>query len=251
MRGMDTAVQVDQRKMPKRRPTLGLLTSQLNRGFHRAALMRIAEAAHAFGAELICFDGGILAPPGAAEAAANALYDLVGPDAVDGLIIWSSALDWIVNEAQTEAFCRRFSPLPVVSVGRAFAGIPSVLVDNYQGMRDAVCHLIEHHGYGRIAFLRGPEGAQEEELRFRAYRDALTAHGLPLAAELISGHTNWERSDGPVADRGFPRHARPAAQARLRRDHRCGRRYGVRCARDAPGARRPRARRCSRGRVQR
>ena len=122
---------------------------------------------------------------------------------MDGLIIWSSALDWIVNEAQTEAFCRRFSPLPVVSVGRAFAGIPSVLVDNYQGMRDAVCHLIEHHGHRRIAFLRGPEGAQEEELRFRAYRDALTAHGLPLAAELISGHTNWERSDGPVAIADF------------------------------------------------
>ena len=203
IRGMETAVQVDPRTMPKRRPTLGLLTSQLNRGFHRAALMRIAEAAHAFGANLICFDGGILAPPGAADAAANALYDLVGPDAVDGLIIWSSALDWIVHEAQTEAFCRRFSPLPVVTVGRAFAGIPSVLVDNYQGMRDAVCHLIEHHGYRRIAFLRGPEGAQEEELRFRAYRDALTDHGLPLAAELISGHTNWDRSDGPVAIADF------------------------------------------------
>ena len=125
------------------------------------------------------------------------------PNAVDGLIIWSSALDWIVNEAQTEAFCRRFSPLPVVSVGHAFAGIPSVLVDNYQGMRDAVCHLIEHHGHRRIAFLRGPEGAQEEELRFRAYRDALSDHGLPLAAELISGHTNWDRSDGPVAIADF------------------------------------------------
>ena len=200
---MGTSVQVDPHTMPKKRPTLGLLTSQLNRGFHRAALMRIAEAAHAFGANLICFDGGILAPPGAADAAANALYDLVGPDAVDGLIIWSSALDWIVNEAQTEAFCRRFSPLPVVTVGRAFAGIPSVLVDNYQGMRDAVCHLIEHHGHRRIAFLRGPEGAQEEELRFRAYRDALTDHGLPLAAELISGHTKWDRSDGPVAIADF------------------------------------------------
>ena len=200
---MEIAVQADPHTMPKKRPTLGLLTSQLNRGFHRAALMRIAEAAHVFGANLICFDGGILAPPGAADAAANALYDLVGPDAVDGLIIWSSALDWIVNEAQTEAFCRRFSPLPVVTVGRAFAGIPSVLVDNYQGMRDAVCHLIEHHGHRRIAFLRGPEGAQEEELRFRAYRDALTDHGLPLAAELISGHTNWDRSDGPVAIADF------------------------------------------------
>ncbi len=98
-----------------------------------------------------------------------------------------------------DAFCRRFSPLPVVSVGRAFVGIPSVLVDNYQGMRDAVGHLIEHHGYRRIAFLRGPKGAQEEVLRFRAYRDTLTSHGLPLAAELVSGHTNWARRDGPIA----------------------------------------------------
>ena len=156
MGDMETAVLADPHTMPRRRPTLGLLTSRLNRGFHRAALMRIAEAAHAFGANLICFDGGILAPPGTADAAANALYDLVGPEAVDGLIIWSSALDWIVNEAQTEAFCRRFSPLPVVSVGRVFSGIPSVLVDNYQGMRDAVCHLIEHHDYRRIAFSAGP-----------------------------------------------------------------------------------------------
>ena len=122
---------------------------------------------------------------------------------IDGLVIWSSALDWQVTEGTMEAFCRRFTSLPVVSVGRAFAGIPSVLVDNYQGMRDAVCHLIEHHGHRRIAFLRGPEGAQEEELRFRAYRDALTDHGLPLAAELISGHTNWDRSDGPVAIADF------------------------------------------------
>ncbi len=47
-----------------RRPTLGLLTSHLNRGFHRAALMRLSEAARAAGADLICFDGGVLAPPG-------------------------------------------------------------------------------------------------------------------------------------------------------------------------------------------
>jgi signal transduction histidine kinase/DNA-binding LacI/PurR family transcriptional regulator/CheY-like chemotaxis protein len=199
---METADPAGSPVPPRKRPTLGLLTSRLDRGFHRAALMRIAEGARASGANLICFDGGVLAPAGTA-AAANALYDLVGPAAVDGLIIWASALDWIVDATQMDAFCRRFSPLPVVSVGRAFAGIPSVLVDNYQGMRDAVSHLIEDHGYRRIAFLRGPKGAQEEVLRFRAYRDALTAHNLPVAAELISGHTSWARSDGPAAIADF------------------------------------------------
>ncbi|HEX9117247.1 MAG TPA: phosphoserine phosphatase, partial [Anaerolineae bacterium] len=157
--------------MPGARLTIGLLIAELNRGFHRAAFFGIAAAAANAGADLISFDGGLLAAAGSPETAANVLYDLVGPSVVDGLIIWASALDWNVGAAQTEAFCRRFAPLPVVTVGRAFAGIPSVLVDNYGGMRAALRHLIEHHGQRRIAFLRGPEGALEEELRFQAYCD--------------------------------------------------------------------------------
>ena len=102
-----------------------------------------------------------------------------------------------------EAFCRRFTQIPVVSVGHAFDSIPSILVDNYQGMREAISHLIAHHGYRRIAFLRGPEGAREAELRFRAYCDALAGYGIPLVPQLISGPTNWDRSDGPVAVQEF------------------------------------------------
>lgn len=193
--------------LPSRRPVLGMLTSQLNRGFHRAAFRAVSEVATGLGASIICFDGGVLAPDGGAVAAdtgqANVIYDLVSPETVDGLIIWSSALDWDIGEAGMAAFCRRFTRMPVVSVGRAFDGIPSILVDNYQGMRAAVDHLIERHGYRRLAFLRGPEGAREAELRFRAYGDALVDHSIPFAAELVSGPTNWERSDGPVAVREF------------------------------------------------
>ena len=185
------------------RVTIGMLTSQLNRGFHRAAFLGVAEAAHRLGATLICFEGGVLTPAGSPEAAANTLYDLVGPAAVDGLIIMSSALDWEIGEAGMEAFCRRFAPLPVVSVGRAFPRIPGVLVDNYQGMRAAVTHLIKRHDYRRIAFLRGPEGAREAELRYRAYGDALAEHGIPFAPELVAGPTRWERSDGPAAVQEF------------------------------------------------
>jgi signal transduction histidine kinase/AraC-like DNA-binding protein/ABC-type sugar transport system substrate-binding protein len=187
------------------RPTLGQLTSQLNRGFHRAAMRATSEAVRNLGANFICFDGGVLAPAAAPDAAcaaeANILYGLVGPDAVDGAVIWSSALDWDVGAAGIEAFCRRFTEIPVVSVGRAFDGIPSILVDNYEGMRAAVTHLIERHGYRRVAFLRGPEGAREADLRFRAYCDALADHDIPFEANLVAGPTNWERSDGPVAIR--------------------------------------------------
>lgn len=188
-------------------PTLCQLTSQLNRSFHRAALRVISEAARSFGANFVCFDGGVLAPadPGGVTTAGegNVLYDLVSADAVDGVIIWSSALDWDVGEAGMGVFCRRFTDIPTVSVGRALNGIPSILVDNYQGMRAAVAHLIEHHGYRRVAFLRGPEGAREAELRFQAYCDTLADHGIPFTTKLVAGPTNWERSDGPIAVQEF------------------------------------------------
>jgi signal transduction histidine kinase/DNA-binding LacI/PurR family transcriptional regulator/CheY-like chemotaxis protein len=192
------------------RLTLGLLTAQLHRSFSRMTMRACSEAAQDLEANFICFDGGVLAPAvsqGAAGAAeANVLYDLVGPDAVDGAVIWSSCLDWDVGEVGIEAFCRRFTQIPVVSVGRAFDGIPSILVDNYQGMRAAVAHLIEHHGYRRIAFLRGPEGAREADLRLRAYCDVLEDHGLAFDARLVTGPTYWERSDGVVAVQEFLDH---------------------------------------------
>jgi DNA-binding LacI/PurR family transcriptional regulator len=192
------------------RLTLCQLTSQLNRGFHRAAARATSQAACVLGANFICFDGGVLAstasPSGTDAAEANILYGLVSPHAVDGAVIWSSALDWDVGEVGIEAFCRRFTEIPVLSVGRAFEGIPSILVDNYQGMRAAVAHLIEHHGYRRVAFLRGPEGAREADLRFQAYCDVLAEHNLPFAEDLVGGPTNWERCDGPVAVQEFLDH---------------------------------------------
>jgi ABC-type sugar transport system substrate-binding protein len=50
----------------------------------------------------------------------------------------------------------------------------------------AVNHLIEVHGYRRIAFIRGPAthpGAQE---RYQGYVEALTQHGLPFDPRLVS-----------------------------------------------------------------
>ncbi len=184
--------------LPQRRPIIGLLESELDRSFHRAALLSISEAAYAAGAQVVCFDGGVLAGAHSPAGPANALYDLVDAGNVDGLIIWASALDWELRAEQMEAFCRRFAPIPVVTVGRAFRDIPGVLVDNYQGMRLAAKHLIREHGLRGLAFLRGPEGAEEEVLRYRAYCDVLAENAIPFDPTLVSSYTQWTRADGPV-----------------------------------------------------
>jgi signal transduction histidine kinase/DNA-binding LacI/PurR family transcriptional regulator/AraC-like DNA-binding protein len=180
------------------RPTFGLLTARLDRGFHRAGWRSVAAACAALDANLVTFDGGLLRPQADPGERANFLFDLVDPRWIDGLLVWSSAIDWFVPPDEMEAFCRRFEPLPIVSIGRRVAGFAGVQVDNRQGMRDAVDHLLDAHGCRRVAFLRGPAGNLEEEERFSAYLDALAAHGLVADPRLISPHTGWSRGDGPV-----------------------------------------------------
>jgi len=87
---------------------------------------------------------------------------------LDGLVIWSGTVGWYILGEGLAAFFQRFQRLPCVSVEEIIAGVPSVQKDNYHGMREAIAHLIEVHGYRRIAFLRGPEGVLWAEERYRA-----------------------------------------------------------------------------------
>ena len=60
-------------------------------------------------------------------------------------------------------------------------------------MREAIIHLIEEHGYRRIAFLCGPENADWAVERLRAYTETLTDYGLEVDEKLIvPAPTTWE-----------------------------------------------------------
>src|SRR3974390_915236 len=96
-------------------PVIGLFMSRLDRSFHRASFLSVAQAAREQGAHCICFDGGVLRSPGDPAGQANVLYDLVGPHILDGLVIWSSCIDWSVSPAAMEEFCERYCSIPIVS----------------------------------------------------------------------------------------------------------------------------------------
>ena len=57
--------------------------------------------------------------------------------------------------------------------------------DNNEGMRAVVRHLIEEHGYKRIAFICGIHGQVDAEQRFQAYKDELAAHDLRYDEDLV------------------------------------------------------------------
>jgi len=170
---------------PSGRPVIGLLVDWLEDNYQNTVVSGVADAARELGVDLICFTGGVLRSPYRFAAQRNAIYDLAGPENVDGLLIMAGTLGNAVGPEELARWCERYRPLPICSIAVPLPGVPSVLVDNATGMRELVVHLIEAHGYRRIAFIRGPEANDESERRYRVYRDVLAEHDLELDPRLV------------------------------------------------------------------
>jgi signal transduction histidine kinase len=112
------------------------------------------------------------------------LYDLVKPGQFDGLL-WTADVAYGVDEADLKEFRALHRDTPIVTQSVPLEGGTMFIPDNAQGMSALVRHLIEEHGYKRIAFIRGLKGQIDSEQRFQAYKDELKAHNLRLDDDLV------------------------------------------------------------------
>lgn len=168
------------------RPTVGLLIGRLGEQRYQANVWPgIADATREHDVNLICFVGGALRSPNEFDTQRNVIYDLAGPENVDGLLVMSGSLGQFIGAEQLARFYERYRPLPIVSIALALDGIPSVLVDNESGMRGALTHLIEVHRVRRIAFIRGSETNPEAEQRYHTYTRVLADYGIPFNPDLV------------------------------------------------------------------
>ena len=122
---------------------------------------------------------------------------------VDGLVVMSPDLGAEALEANLP------SGLPVVLVGTAVPGYPSVVVDNEAGAEAVVRHLAGL-GHRRVALIGGPAGNADAQARRAAYRRAVREGGLDADAALeIAG--DFTESSGYAAAQRLVEGARPTA----------------------------------------
>ncbi|MHB8094967.1 MAG: substrate-binding domain-containing protein [Candidatus Aminicenantales bacterium] len=188
--------------MSKRRWTIGLINDTPNDPNSAALWEGAGKAAAARDATLICFPAGAYRSPRGFDAQANVLYDLAGEQSLDGMVFWSSLLRLFCSYDETRDFLKRYGRMPVVAVASPIEGVPVVKQDGFQGMRDAVLHLIKRHRLRKIAFIRGPETHPEAEDRFRAYRDALAVNNIPFNPALVAPG-DFKKGSGSEAVRLF------------------------------------------------
>jgi signal transduction histidine kinase/DNA-binding LacI/PurR family transcriptional regulator/DNA-binding response OmpR family regulator len=104
------------------------------------------------------------------------LYELIGSHNVDGIIFWNSFFSRRTPIEHTQAFLERYH-LPVVSIEAEIPGGVNLLIDNAQGIRSLLAHLVEEHGYRKIAFW-GQKDSLSGEARRRAFEDRMVQYGL-------------------------------------------------------------------------
>ncbi len=158
--------------------TIGMLTAWLNGPTEINVWHGVADRALERNANLICFSGGIPRWHQQYEAQKNILFNIAGQENVDGLLIWANIFSHNLNRSSLEAFCSRYAPLPIISMGMVLPSIPSIQIDMREGMHKLLSHLIEEHGRRKIAFIRGPEVSQDAEERYQAYLETLDQYGL-------------------------------------------------------------------------
>lgn len=146
-----------------RTQTLALLVPDITNPFFFDLIRGAERQAAAAGYTLVLADAGE-----SADLESMHLDRLT--DSVDGIVLASSRLP----AARIE---RIRADRRVVLVNRAVSDLPSVVVDNKQGMTQAAAHLASL-GHDRIAYAGGPDASWSDRTRWRALQTAARRLGV-------------------------------------------------------------------------
>lgn len=166
----------------KPRPALGLVSHPV--AGTTAWWLGAAEVARQQDVDLFVFNASNIG-----EQIANqdtepyAIHNLIGPERLDSLVLvqW-----WPTRQVFEQFYQRYYRPLPVVNVHRYYEGHPGVLVDSHAGMFGVIRHLIEVHGYRRLAYIGGLPDNASAIVRYQTYVAALAAYDIPLDENLVA-----------------------------------------------------------------
>jgi signal transduction histidine kinase/DNA-binding LacI/PurR family transcriptional regulator/CheY-like chemotaxis protein len=172
---------------------LGFLVDSLLSRYQGRLLDGAMRAARRQGAQIIGFQGSFLHGAGEQHSFDGSfLYELAGPNAVDGLVVVSNILASVVGIDSLRTFCANVG-VPVVSVGE-LPGFPEVGIDSRAGLTAAIAHLVNVHARRKLAFIQGNPGNPDSAEREQVFRATLAALQVPVNERLIVPGTFLESS---------------------------------------------------------
>src|SRR5689334_14604457 len=103
---------------------VGLFVVALDDSYSLEIVRGVLAAARDTNTQVIAAVGGMVEPPDSPDAMKNRVYDLFGPDQVDGLLVSAAGLSSRVGVAALEKWLSKLG-LPVSCIGAKVTGLPS------------------------------------------------------------------------------------------------------------------------------
>lgn len=175
--------------------TLGLIVESISGSFF-AALARVIESeADRFGYKIVYCSTENNASKG------SELIRMLSRQQVDGYLITPAA--GMEKDIQQLLAHKR----PVVLMDSYFPEleVPYVLINNYDGVKEGMEHLIEK-GYNKIGFITVDMELIQVQQRMQGYKETLRAHGIPVRnKQILKLSYNSPREEAIALIQGFIR----------------------------------------------
>lgn len=157
----------------QRTNTLGLIVDEIVGDFFQPMLRGIESTSYEYGYDLLIHSTRHLRHTGSYP---------IGEHNTDGMVVFTNSLP----EEELRRLARLGFPLVLMHhTPPDDLAIPVVTIENKSGARSMVDYLIEQRGYTQIAFLRGPDDAEDSHWREMGYRESLAAHRIEVNEALI------------------------------------------------------------------
>ncbi len=181
----------------KKRPTIGLQITNLIQEYPKQIFKGVTDMAQELDVNLIIFRGESPNTPYGYGYQCNVIYDLIHADYIDALIVASGTLCNYIPAEEFNNYLSKFKSIPLISLSVPVKGIPSILIDNSNGIREAVEHLVLVHNRKKIAFIKGAESNPEAVIRYKTFVEEMKNNKMAIDEDLIySGNwTEWSGKD--------------------------------------------------------
>lgn len=175
------------------RKCIAVIISKPERKYQEGLLKGICRSAFAKGMNVAVFATSLLEGMEEYKWGEQEIFDLIRFEKFAGIV-------YAVGSFYGNDFSREFSKkmqevaasgIPVVAVDGEVDGIPSYFNDDANAVEDIIDHLITVHGVEDIAFMTGHQGHPHAENALQAYKNAMSAHNLPIFQDRICYGDYW------------------------------------------------------------
>lgn len=135
------------------------------------------------------------------EIGESNIFSLMSYDQFDGIVVLADTIQTTGLLERLEYELHDYFNGPVLFVDKESKFFPSISTDHFHPTKRLIAHLIEHHGFHKIAYLTGKSWHPHSIQRLNGFMDSMSDHGLEIRKDWIFEGDFWYTSGESMVEK--------------------------------------------------